>query len=176
MKSKKIVFSYLFIVLIFFSSCSTIPILNVGYNMPLQGVQDLKGIKISIGTEDAREKKIIIGPGAVNDFKSFSGQVSLSLIQSGTNRIPVGLFEPDSLFVEAFTRRFENLGVSVVTGSKAGKIALIVLGQGKKRMKVLFFGMNGQNTAKYFFGFIIPFQTNQNHCIIQRHADIIRLE
>lgn len=107
-------------------SCSTIPNPRINYHIPPPRPDSLKGKKISLILEDERRMKYVLGMGALDDFKDFSGSLSLSLTGDKGNEVPVGLFDTRSLFREAFIRRFEELGVKVATERVPGQITLVI--------------------------------------------------
>ena len=108
-------------------SCSTIPTLRMKYTLPPSDSDNLRGKEISLVFEDARGDNRILKGGAIDDFEPFSGNVALSLARDNEKSIPIGLFDPRSLFMEAFTRRFEDIGVQVTTEEGRAPVVLIIV-------------------------------------------------
>jgi hypothetical protein len=108
------------LVLVAFSACSPLPYLEVNYRLPLRS-ESLRGQRVSLDVEDARPVKDMMGSGARDDFGNFSGNVSLAVARgSEESGVRVGLYEPPSLFKEAFRKRLENAGAEVLLGKEKG--------------------------------------------------------
>ena len=111
--------------MIFLVCCATIPVLNVTYRLPLKA-DDLKGRKLFFAFEDIRSVKDFMGPGAIEDFSHFSGDVSFSLARGDEPGFKIGPRNIPALFKEAFRRRLENSGAEVVSRGKGAQTGLII--------------------------------------------------
>jgi uncharacterized lipoprotein YajG len=128
-ENKKLVGSILGVLFILsmVASCATIPELRVEYRVPNQK-DTFKGKEVSLAFEDIRENKEILGPGARNDFKGFTGNITLSLAYGTEKGFRMGLYDLQSLFMEVFKKRFEVEGIKVVSeGNIAQEKIIIVL-------------------------------------------------
>lgn len=108
-------------------SCSAISTLNVNYRLPPADPGNVRGEKIALAFEDARETKRILKDGAFSEFESFSGNISLSLAGDDEEVVPLGLYDPKSLFMEAFRRRFKNIGVEAVREGGEAQVGLAIV-------------------------------------------------
>ena len=115
-----------FLVFSLMVSCATIPDLKVTYHLPPKS-DELMGRKVYLEFEDNRETKNILGKGASNEFRNFSGNISLSLVRDHGEGFLIGLFEVRSLFTEAFGRRLKNLGLTVVSESEEARVRMVIL-------------------------------------------------
>ena len=116
----------LILVLIAFCSCSPLPYLEVNYRLPLRS-ETLKGQRVSLDLEDVRPVKDMIGRGARDDFGNFSGSVSLAVARGSDSGVRMGVYEPPSLFKEAFQKRLENAGAQVLLSEEKGVPELTVI-------------------------------------------------
>lgn len=95
-------------------SCTTVPELKIHYLLPLSA-DKFKGRSVFLVFRDDRKTADIMGEGAKERLRYFSGDFSLFLNDGikgkGTN---LGLYDVRSLFIEIFNRRFKSLGVTVV--------------------------------------------------------------
>jgi hypothetical protein len=107
-------------------SCATVPELKLHYLLPLSS-DELKGKTVFLIIRDDREKKEIMGEGAKQRFRAFAGNFSLFL-SKGTvgEETALGLFDVRSLFMEAFKRRLESLGVTVVPEKDTAQFDLVI--------------------------------------------------
>ena len=110
----------------FIVSCTTISFLKVNYHLPVT-TNDLKGKSVFLSFEDARQSKDLLGEGARQDFKNFSENISFSVSQGTENGYNLGVFDLSALFVEAFKRRFEALGIEVVQKKKESQIEIKIV-------------------------------------------------
>lgn len=108
-------------------SCSVISTLSVDYSLPPSDSGALRGKEISLAFEDARKMKGILKGDAIDEFESFSGNISLSLKTGDETSVPLGLFDPGSLFIEAFKRRFEEIGVKAVAKGEGAPVLLTIV-------------------------------------------------
>ena len=108
-------------------SCSTIPVPRINYRLPPLSADNFKGKKITLLLEDARDKKGVLGEGALKEFGPFSGNVSLTLSGDKGENVTLGIFDPGSLFMEAFKKRFEDLGVQAVSTRLPGQMILVIV-------------------------------------------------
>ena len=110
----------------FIVSCTTISFLKVNYHLPVT-TNDLKGKSVFLSFEDVRKSKDLLGEGARQDFKNFSDNISFSVSQGTENGYNLGFFDLSALFVEAFKRRFEALGIEVVQKKKESQIEIKIV-------------------------------------------------
>jgi hypothetical protein len=114
------------LVLIACFACSPLPYLEVNYRLPLRS-ESLKGQRVSLNLEDARPAKDMIGKGAREDFEGFSGNISLAVARGAESGVRMGVYEPPSLFKEAFQKRLENAGAQVLPITEKGIPELTVI-------------------------------------------------
>lgn len=107
-------------------SCATVPELNVSYRLPPKS-DELKGKKVFFGFEDVRKSKDLIGGGARESFKNFSGNISFSLARGDEPGFKMGVYDIPSLFREVFERRLEYLGVEVVSSRTESEIEMVIV-------------------------------------------------
>jgi len=110
----------------FIVSCTTISFLKVNYHLPVT-TNELKGKSVFLSFEDVRQSKDLLGEGARQDFKNFSENISFSVSQGTENGYNIGVFDLSALFVEAFKRRFEALGIEVVQKKKESQIEIKIV-------------------------------------------------
>jgi len=118
-------FIFLVIMVTVLASCASIPELNVSYRLP-PGSDELKGKKIFLAIEDKRATREILGEGAKKEFQGFSGNISFSLARNTNKGFKLGLYDLKSLFREAFKRRFENMGLTVVSKREESHVELVI--------------------------------------------------
>lgn len=107
-------------------SCATVPELKVNYRLPPKS-EALRGKKVLLGFEDARASRDLIGLGAREDFKGFSGNISFFLARGDEPGFRMGVYDIPSLFEEVFKRRLEYLGVEVVSEREEGEIQTVIV-------------------------------------------------
>jgi hypothetical protein len=110
----------------FMVTCSTISFLKVNYHLPVT-TSDLKGKSVFLSFEDARQNQDLLGEGARQDFKNFSNNISFSVSQGTGDGYNIGVFDLPSLFLEAFKRRFEALGIEVVQKKNESQIEIKIV-------------------------------------------------
>ena len=108
------------------ASCSGIPILKVNYRMPLVRPDGIREKSVFLAVEDERQTKGFLGPAAASEFEPVSGDLSFSLTKDNEDAVTIGIYDPRSLFMEAFKRRCEELGVQVASERKPGLIVLVI--------------------------------------------------
>jgi len=106
-------------------SCASIPELQVLYKLPPPSKQ-LKGRIVALTVDDERALKTVLGKGAEEEFKRFSGNISLSVAGHNERELRVGIFSAPDLMREAFKRKLENLGVEVLPEKMLGKLELVI--------------------------------------------------
>ena len=106
-------------------SCASVPELNVNYRLPPRS-EELKDKKVFIGFEDERTSKDLIGEGARDEFKNFSGNISFSLARGDGPGFKMGAYDVPSLFKDVFNRRLEHLGVEVVSNREESEIEMVI--------------------------------------------------
>ncbi len=107
-------------------SCSRLPYLEVSYRLPAKP-DALAGQRVSLDMEDVRAVKDMIGAGARYEFENFSGSISLVVASDSGTGVRVGIYDPPSLFKEAFKKRLENAGVRVLPGKESGAPNLTII-------------------------------------------------
>ena len=107
-------------------SCASIPELQVLYKLPPPSKQ-LKGRLVALTVDDERASKTVLGKGAKEEFKGFSGNISLSVADYNDKELKVGIFNAPDLMREAFKRKLENLGVGVLPEKTLGKLELVIV-------------------------------------------------
>ena len=117
--------SGIFFALLFIVSCATVPELRVEYRVPSQA-DTFKGKEIGLRFEDIRADKEILGPGAKDDFKGFTGNIALSLAYGRDKGFRIGLYDLQSLFMEIFKKRFETFGIIVIPEGKATQDKVVI--------------------------------------------------
>lgn len=118
-------FSLLLITLILIS-CSPLPHLNVNYRMP-SGTEGLKGRQLFLVVEDMRSNKNILGPGAREEFPSFSGNLSFSIARGSDAGFKIGVYDLLELYREACRRRLETEGIQVVAAKQGSEAELRIV-------------------------------------------------
>jgi len=107
-------------------SCASIPELQVLYKLPPPSKQ-LKGRLVTLTVDDERASKTVLGKGAKEEFKGFSGNISLSVAGYNEKELRVGIFNVPDLMGEAFKRKLENLGVEVLSEKTLAKLELVIV-------------------------------------------------
>ena len=125
-KNKTCLTACILVLLFIFFSCSSRPELKINYSLPPKTVE-LNGEKVYLSFNDARNTKDIIGKGARDIFKNFSGNISLSIEREHDEAgFKIGLFDIRSVFIESFTRKLEGLGMTVVSNKMESKNELMI--------------------------------------------------
>lgn len=106
-------------------SCTKIQYIQVDYRLPPEKV-DLKDKKVLLTFQDNRNRKDILGAGAKPDYKNFSNNFSYSLARGTEKGFKIGVFDLPDLFMETFTNRLENSGLTVLK-EKGGEDAEVVI-------------------------------------------------
>ncbi|MBW2028667.1 MAG: hypothetical protein JRH06_02200 [Deltaproteobacteria bacterium] len=108
-------------------SCSSVPHLKVDYRLP-PSTEELKGQKVVLSFSDVRRDKEILGKGARDKFRDFSGKILFSLSRGTEEGFMVGVYDLPLFIRELFKRRLENEGLGVLgpgeTGDSEIQIAL----------------------------------------------------
>jgi hypothetical protein len=105
-------FVVLTVVTLLLGGCATIPELKLLYQLP-PPKDRLKGQTVSLSIQDARADKDIISAGAKEDFRGFTGYISLSVARDNEPGFKMGAFDFDGLMREGFRRRLETYGINV---------------------------------------------------------------
>jgi hypothetical protein len=113
-------------VLMAVSACTTIPELKVTYQLPRRS-EALKGKKVFVGFEDARKSKDLIGKGAQEQYKNFSGNITLFFTRGDEEGFKIGVYHVPALFNEVFKERLEHLGAEVVSESKESEVEMMIV-------------------------------------------------
>lgn len=113
-------------VLMAVSACTTIPELKVTYQLPSRS-EALRGKKVFVGFEDARKSKDLIGKGAQEQYKNFSGNITLFFTRGDEEGFKIGVYHVPALFNEVFKERLEHLGAEVVSESKESEVEMMIV-------------------------------------------------
>ena len=116
----------LLFVLIAVTSCTTIPELKVTYQLPMRS-EALKGKKVFVGFEDARKSKDLIGKGAQEQYKNFSGNITLFFARGDDEGFKIGVYHVPALFKEVFKEKLEHLSAEVVSERKESEIEMMIV-------------------------------------------------
>jgi len=116
----------MFFILTAVTFCTTIPELKVTYRLPMRS-DELRGKKVFIGFEDARKSKDLIGKGAQEQYKNFSGNITLYFSRGEEEGFRIGVYHIPALFKEVFKERLEYMGVEVVSEKKESEIEMVVV-------------------------------------------------
>lgn len=100
-------------------SCSSIPHLKVNYRLP-PSTEELKGQKVVLSFSDERGDKEILGKGARDKFRDFSGRILFSLSKGTEDGFMVGVYDLPLFIREVFKRRLENEGMGVLGPGEMG--------------------------------------------------------
>lgn len=95
------------------NACTGRPYLIVDYQVP-HASQQLAGQSVRLEIKDMREDPYIFTPRASMEFRDFEERYALAWIMEDQSRILAGEHDLQNLFKEAFKKRLEVLGVSVV--------------------------------------------------------------
>ena len=102
-----------------FVACATLPSMNVTYKtMPKSNI--LEGREIYFRFIDKRSDKDIIGRGAKEIYKHFSGNVNFIVSKGKKDESLVGVYEAESLFKNALAIYLENMGLRLLPEPKPG--------------------------------------------------------
>ncbi len=105
--------SALIVVLLFIEGCAGRAYLIVDYTVTPRS-QYLKGQSVVIEVEDLRKNKAVMEPRALRAFPDFQNRYGLAWIMPNRQRILAGEHDLSDLFKQAFKKRLERLGASVV--------------------------------------------------------------
>ena len=102
-----------------FVACATLPSMNVTYKtMPKSNISE--GREIYFRFIDKRSDKDIIGQGAKEIYKHFSGNINFIVSKGKKDESLVGVYEAESLFKNALAIYLENMGLSLLSEPKPG--------------------------------------------------------
>lgn len=114
-----------YLALSIFVACATLPSLNVTYKtMPKSNV--LEGKEIYFRFIDKRSDKNIIGKGAKELYKNFSGNINFIELKGEKDKSPVKIYDVESLFKNAFAIYLENMGLKLLPDPKGGIPELVI--------------------------------------------------
>ena len=108
------------------TACSSIPELKVTYGLPMRSDQ-LGGKKVFIGFEDARKSKDLIGKGAQEQYKNFSGNITLYFARGDEEGFRLGVYHIPALFKAVFKERLEYMGAEVVSEKKESETEMMIV-------------------------------------------------
>jgi hypothetical protein len=97
-----------------FAACASVPYVSVNYRIPA-GASPSKGQTVALVTVDERKTKEVIGSGARQDYKNYSGDISYSLTKGTGSSFKIGVFDAPALLGEAMKAKLKNEGVLVVS-------------------------------------------------------------
>jgi hypothetical protein len=103
--------------------CASIPTLDVTYRLPLTP-EKRADKEVFLSVKDKRVQKELIGEGARADYEHFSGLISFYVAKGEGDGSKIGSYDISSTFQEAFKRRLENLGMTVLSEMRRGTIVL----------------------------------------------------
>jgi hypothetical protein len=89
----------------------------------------LKGQEVFLSIQDARANKDIIAEGAKEDFRGFTGYISLSVARNNEPGFKIGPYDFVGLMREGFRRRLETSGIKVSPTSLSSEPELQVIVQ-----------------------------------------------
>ncbi|NVM25209.1 MAG: hypothetical protein HWN70_04735 [Desulfobacterales bacterium] len=102
-----------------FVACATLPSMNVTYRtMPQSNILEGRGIYFRF--IDKRSDKDIIGEGAKEIYKYFTGSINFIVSKGKKDESFVGIYEAESLFKDAFSIYLENMGLRLLPEPKPG--------------------------------------------------------
>lgn len=108
-----------------FIACATIPTLNVTYQtIPKSNI--LEGKEIYFRFIDKRSDKDIIGKGAKEIYKNFSGNINFIVLKGKKDKSPVKIYDVEALFKSTFANYLENMGLKLLPEPKAGIPELVI--------------------------------------------------
>jgi hypothetical protein len=106
-------------------ACATLPSMNVTYKtVPESDI--LEGTEIYFRFIDKRSDKDIIGQGAKEIYKHFSGNINFIVSKGKKDESLVGVYEAESLFKNALSIYLENMGLRLLTVRKTGTPELVI--------------------------------------------------
>ncbi len=111
---------------LFVVSCASMPELKVLYKLPAPS-NDLKGKKVFLAVEDARETKELFGEGAKQEFGNYVGNISLSVARYNEKGFKIGPFQLPAMVKEGFKKSLENAGLEVLPGRSHGELQLLIV-------------------------------------------------
>lgn len=112
------------LLLLFLASCATLPYLNLTYRLP-SGKSEMTGRHVSLAVEDERRARPIMGAGALEEFGS-SETVSFAIAEGGGPVSRMGIYDYPQLIKEAFRKRLEHAGITVVSGGEPAEAEISI--------------------------------------------------
>ena len=107
-------------------ACATFYDLRVRYQLP-EASSTLDGIRMELAFQDDRPAKAILGPGAVPEFKNFTGDITFSIEDATGAELTRGQYREMEMVREAFKKRIEAEGVTVAAPGETGGLRLTVV-------------------------------------------------
>ena len=107
-------------------SCSSIPYLEVDYQLPRRS-DILQGVQVVYEFDDARRTRDVLGKGAKEDFENFSGNIFFSVARYNEPGFRIGLYKPSAIVKDGFKRRLENIGLQLVQDPYNEKPRLLIV-------------------------------------------------
>ncbi|MGM0663850.1 MAG: hypothetical protein ACQET7_06625 [Thermodesulfobacteriota bacterium] len=120
--------SILFMILavpLFITACASVHQVRVDYRLPGPS-RVLEGKAVFINFQDGREDRELLGPGAREAYKYYSGNVSLFVARDGEPPSREGLKDVPSLFRDVFARRIRTLGGEAAPERKRADAELVI--------------------------------------------------
>jgi hypothetical protein len=105
------------------AACAKKHYIYVNYKPPVSQV-DLKDKEIFLAIRDVRSNTTIFSKNAEAEFKNFIGYFSLSMDTGKKEGVDLGAFDLLSLFKEAFSKRLENMEMTILTDYKETEPAI----------------------------------------------------
>lgn len=107
------------------SSCAPMPELHVLYRLPAKS-NELGGRAVFLKVEDARPSRIVLGQGARKEFTLFPGNVIYSVARHGQTGFRLGPYDVMGMVKDAFQRRLENSGLTLLPAEEGENIQLVI--------------------------------------------------
>ncbi len=110
---------------LFMAACASVHEVRVDYRLP-DPSRALEGRTVFVQFQDERPDPEILGPGAREAYKYYSGNVSLFVARGEGAPILVGLKDVPSLFRDVFGRRIRAMGGEVAQERSRANAELII--------------------------------------------------
>lgn len=98
--------------------CAGRAYLIVDYELPPNG-QKLQGQTVKMVIKDQRDDRAIFTPAAAQEFKGFKDRYSLSWNLENGQRVVVGEYDIENLFLKTFSKRLERMGILVTSDKQS---------------------------------------------------------
>ncbi len=101
------------ITLLILMGCGGRSYIEINYRL-MQAPQLAENREFHVRFNDRRTNKVIFGPQARKHFRYFTGIFDLRMTQPEQQDVFVGRLDLDTLFIETFKKRIENMGAQTV--------------------------------------------------------------